>query len=71
MISFYLLGSKVLTVDKFQIFDRYGEMLWNQTEPWPGTYKGVVLNPGVYIYYIQVSYKDNVKVAKGSVTLLR
>jgi gliding motility-associated-like protein len=66
-----MLGSKVLNVDRFQIFDRYGEMLWDMTEPWTGYYKGVLLNPGVYIYYIKVSYKDEVRIGKGSVTLLR
>ena len=69
--TYFMLGSKVLNVDRFQIFDRYGEMLWDMTEPWTGYYKGVLLNPGVYIYYIKVSYKDEVRIGKGSVTLLR
>lgn len=69
--TYFMMGSKVLQVDRFMIYDRYGEMLWDSTEPWTGIYKGVLLNPGVYIYYIKVSYKGDSKVEKGSVTLVR
>ncbi len=69
--TYYMLGSKVLHVDKFQVYDRYGELLWDITEPWTGYYKGVLLNPGVYIYFIEVSYKEEVRRAKGSITLIR
>jgi len=69
--AFYINSSKVLHVTRFMIFDRWGEKLWDATEPWTGIYKGSLLNPGVYVYFVQVEYKGRKKVGKGSVTLLR
>jgi len=62
------------------IFDRWGEKLFETNNPfdgWDGTFKGAVLNPGVYVYYIDVSFGteeppvDYTKYRKGSVTLIR
>jgi gliding motility-associated-like protein len=69
--DFFYIGSKVLTCKKFQIYDRYGEKLWDLPLPWPGIYKGVLLQPGVYVYYLEVEFRGEVRSAKGSVTLLR
>lgn len=62
------------------IFDRWGEKLFETNDPfdgWNGTFKGKLLNPGVYVYYVDVSFDieetpdDYKKYRKGSVTLLR
>lgn len=68
---FYLIGSKVLKVTRFEIFDRWGEKLWDLPEPWTGIYKGTLVNPGVYVYFVEVEFKGHKKVGKGSVTLIR
>ena len=69
--DFFYIGSKVLSCKTFQIYDRYGEKLWDLPLPWPGIYKGVLLQPGVYVYYLEVEFRGEVRSAKGSVTLLR
>lgn len=62
------------------VFDRWGEKLFETDNPatgWDGTYRGKPLNPGVYVYYVDVSFSsaetppDYLKYKKGSVTLLR
>ncbi len=62
------------------VFDRWGEKLFetnNHLDGWDGTFKGNLLNPGVYVYYVDVSFgteeipADYTKYRKGSVTLIR
>ncbi|MEP7197767.1 MAG: gliding motility-associated C-terminal domain-containing protein [Saprospiraceae bacterium] len=68
-----------LLIQKFMIFDRWGEMVYkveNQKiqdiEGWNGEFRGEKLNPAVYVYYVQFQSKDGVqKTIKGDVTLLR
>lgn len=58
-----------------QIYNRWGEKIFEsqqQNVSWDGYYKGVLQNPGVYTYYVEVQYLDGKQVErKGSVTLLR
>jgi len=70
-------GSRVIS---FQVFDRWGELVYegadfevnDETVGWDGTFKGQDLNPGVYIWQIQVEYEDGATaVHKGDVTLIR
>lgn len=64
----------VATID-LKIFDRWGELLFSTTDPnayWDGTYKGVKVNSGVYVYYYKVTFQDGTEVKQsGDVTLLR
>lgn len=59
----------------FRVFNRWGEKIFETTalgEGWDGTYLGKQMNPGVYVYYVEATYQDdNIKVEKGSVTLVR
>jgi len=59
----------------FQVFDRWGKKVFetiNPAEGWDGTYKGKAADGGVYYYYIQLGYADNVvETFKGDVTLIR
>ncbi|MCP4438711.1 MAG: T9SS type B sorting domain-containing protein [Aureispira sp.] len=73
-------GPSVDVVQKFMIFDRWGELIvsHNDSPPnlgghgWDGTFKGKLMNTGVFVYYIEVRYLDgSVEVFKGDVTLLR
>lgn len=57
------------------IFNRWGEKLFesfNQFEGWDATYKGELVDPGVYTYFFEGEYLDGKEVSqKGSVTVLR
>lgn len=77
-----LIGNEVFLplmrrVSKFNmlIFNRWGELLFESTNPdagWDGYYKGGVCPQDVYIYKITVEYDDGKQVTKtGDVTLIR
>lgn len=57
------------------IFDRWGEKIYETTDPnfcWDGTYKGKVLDPAVFIYYLKAEGLNIGKVAKkGNITLIK
>ena len=58
-----------------EIFNRWGEKVFdsdNQWVSWDGTYKGVMLNPGLYTYNAELEYLNGRKKHKfGSITLIR
>ncbi len=70
-----------LGVNTFQIFDRWGGMLWegqgdallnDPSMGWDGTYKGQPVNPGVYSYRAVIDFLDEIPVAyTGTITVLR
>lgn len=59
----------------FEIFDRWGELLFSTTDlthGWDGTFRGKPCEPGVYDYYMQVVCLGQKKYfKKGNVTLIR
>ena len=59
----------------FSVFNRWGEKIFFSNDisfGWDGYYKGSLMPPSVFVYYIQVTYLDgDVRTAKGSVTLVR
>ncbi|MFK7951112.1 MAG: gliding motility-associated C-terminal domain-containing protein [Saprospiraceae bacterium] len=62
----------------FKIFDRWGGLMFEradfdiQTIGWDGIYRGKTMNPGTYIYVIEVEMENGEKqLLKGDVTLLR
>ena len=73
----------VTNVKSFLIFDRWGETIFenynfppatSQTvDPangWDGTYKGVMLNSGVYTYFAEIEFFDgHIEIVKGEVTM--
>ena len=69
--DFYPILPKVLRIDSFMIFDRWGEKVWDSLSPWNGDYKGTKLGPDVFIYYVEVSFQGQKKWSTGSVTLIR
>jgi gliding motility-associated-like protein len=75
---FYTYGKGISQI-YLQIFDRWGELVFESDDinkGWDGAYKGVLLNPGVFVYHVKTIFCDdstaipNVQ-KKGSVTLIR
>lgn len=71
---FLIYGEGIKTVD-LTIFNRWGEKVYDsasQYAGWDGTYKGVLQNPGVYVYNARITFLDNRTIQKtGSVSILR
>jgi gliding motility-associated-like protein len=61
----------------FSIFDRWGEKIFSVetsdlNNGWDGTYRGKLLPPDVFVYYLDAEFEDGQrKQMKGSVTILR
>lgn len=70
----YVRGTGIQSI-YLQIFDRYGNLMFetqDQNVGWDGSYQNKPVNTGVYIYKIQVFYKDGRTEQKsGNVTLFR
>jgi gliding motility-associated-like protein len=66
------MGVKELT---FYIYDRWGEKVFESTDPangWDGTYKNKPMNSAVYVYYLKAVLIDgNTVDKKGNITLVR
>lgn len=69
-----------LSIQKLQIFDRWGKILFEKTdfplneefEGWDGFWKEKLAGAGVYVYVAEVVFIDNVVVQKaGSVAVIR
>ena len=58
-----------------RIYNRWGELVFNTTdfsEHWDGKHRGKPLNPGVYVYYLEISCPDDKPFQKfGNVTIIR
>ncbi len=71
---FQIYGVGIKTID-LKVFNRWGEKVYesnNQFEGWDGTYKGVIQNPSVFAYQVNITYLNDKKVLKvGSITLVR
>jgi gliding motility-associated-like protein len=71
---FYTYARGVKTID-FRVFNRWGEKMFQSyslDHGWDGYYKGQLMNPAVYVYYVEVTYLDgDIRSQKGSVTLIR
>lgn len=68
------------TVQSFQIFDRWGGMMWEGRDfplndpslGWDGTHNGKPVNSGVFAYVAIINFVDNIPVTyHGTVTVLR
>jgi gliding motility-associated-like protein len=61
----------------FRVFDRWGNMMFettNITKGWDGTYQGKMVNPDVYVYYLEAPCTlDAARMLfqKGNVTVIR
>jgi gliding motility-associated-like protein len=74
---FEIYGNKKVWKElSISIFNRWGEKVFESNDIqffWDGTYKGVLQNPGVYVYQLNLSYINGyfLPVQKGSLTLIR
>ncbi len=73
---FFILNRKFVTLNKFEVYNRWGEMLYSTTDllakGWDGTYKGKPQPQDVYVFQVVATdVNGNVKTLKGNVTLLR
>ncbi len=73
-------GPNVLKINSFQIFSRWGELLFEQTDfdpndvnlGWDGNFNGEKMNTGVYVYFAEVEFLDGeIAIFKGDVILMR
>lgn len=75
-------GRSVEKINYFQVFNRWGELLYekkdflpendNFSDGWDGMYRGKFVDPGVYIYIAEVRFLDGrVLLYRGDVTVLR
>lgn len=59
----------------FTVYDRWGEKVFETQDKnvgWDGVYKGMKADPGVFVYYLEVTCPDDQKFfKKGNVTLIR
>lgn len=80
--SFYVKSSSVSRVNKMLIYNRWGELVFEvrdvaPNDPavgWTGLHKGKAVNPGVFVYAIEVSYVNDAKQPEtitGDITVLR
>ncbi|GAB4494843.1 MAG: hypothetical protein OHK0019_22310 [Saprospiraceae bacterium] len=79
--SFTVYGDeRVLRVRSLQIYDRWGGQMAliqdfapnDPAQGWDGTYRGKVVQPGVYVYWTEVEYADgSTEIFSGDVTVLR
>jgi len=71
----WVKGTIVIKSMNFTIYNRYGQQVFQTTdieEGWNGTHNGKELNPGVFVYYLNVTFIDgSTKQLKGNVTLVR
>ena len=77
---FFLTGTDFVTVNEFNIYDRWGNLVYSTTskrlgeanEGWRGNYNNSPVNPGVYVWYAEVEWLDGfVKNLAGDVTVVR
>ncbi len=71
---FLIYGEDIKTLD-LKIFNRWGEEVFktnSQFIGWDGTFKGLLQNPGVYVYEANITFLDNTQtLKKGAITLIR
>ncbi|MCC5922158.1 MAG: gliding motility-associated C-terminal domain-containing protein [Crocinitomicaceae bacterium] len=70
---FCLFGTCIENLE-FTIYNRWGEEIFKTNDPvvcWDGTFKGALLNSGVYVYQVIASVKGQRVVQSGNVTLVR
>ena len=73
-------GLSVREIESLEIFDRWGNQLYSnrnfqpndESQGWNGTFRGQVVEPGVFVWVAKVVFKDGtVEVLKGDLTVIR
>lgn len=77
---FFLQGLDNVMVNRFEIFDRWGNNIYSSSSSalgeanmaWKGSYGGSTVNPGVYVWYAEVEWLDGyIEYLAGDVTVVR
>lgn len=70
-----VLGPGIASVKRFRVFNRWGQLVFESTDPaagWDGTFNGTKLDPGVFVYTVEVECINGQRTMKqGDITLLR
>jgi gliding motility-associated-like protein len=60
---------------EFKVFNRYGQLVFetnNQSEGWDGTFNDTELNPGTFVYTLEITFAEGLReLYTGDVTLVR
>ena len=71
----YVKGKIAIESMDFSVYNRYGQKVFETNDVdvgWDGTNNGKELNPGVFVYYVKVTYVDgSAGELKGNVTLIK
>ncbi|MEM9823641.1 MAG: gliding motility-associated C-terminal domain-containing protein, partial [Bacteroidota bacterium] len=79
-VFFVNTSQEVLRVKTFRVFDRWGEIVFrvdnrapnDPVHGWDGRLNGKVMNPAVFVYFIELEFIDGVsKQYSGDLTLMR
>ena len=69
-----VLGQGITRME-FKVFNRYGQLVFettNQVEGWDGLHKGKEVNPGTFVYTLEVTFAEGEsEVYTGNVTLVK
>jgi hypothetical protein len=80
IVLIFAKGSQIVQVNSFQIFDRWGTMVFQRrnfqpNDPrfgWDGYFNGKLMNPAVFVYYAEIELIDGRRLLyKGDITLVR
>jgi gliding motility-associated-like protein len=70
-----LFGADCIQGLSFKIFNRWGELIYESTDPkecWKGTYKEKLVSTGVYAYTLEATSAANEPIRKkGTITILK
>lgn len=70
----------IVLIERLAVFDRWGALMYevknittkDESKMWDGTFRGKEVNPGVYVYLIQLKLSDgNSRLLKGNVTVIK
>ena len=80
LLVVYGKSNQILNVLSFRVFDRWGELLYqdnnfkvnDESRGWNGLFRGKACDPGVYVWHVEVEYRDGYRESlSGNVTLIR
>ena len=65
---------EIVSIEVLRVYNRWGELIFethDMNNKWDGTFRGKLVNPGVYVYYVSGQCPNQEKFfRKGNVTLL-
>jgi hypothetical protein len=73
-------GHTISSIETLTVYDRWGDLVWKKhgilpndlQMGWDGTFNGVKVLPGVYVWHAQLALKDGSMITeKGDVTVIR